>query len=313
MIKIMEEYQKLKDKMNINSPVVCQEIEQRIIKYQQEFKRKGAIIGLSGGLDSSVVTALSVRALGKEQVKVLLMPDSESSKKHVQDALDFARQWGIKWEIIDLTSFLRKFHLKKYSFLDHSPLWYKIKSILYPKAHHYYQQVSGETPFATQLKGLSDKPYHYYIKRGRAILYAKHRLRMVLLYYYAEQEDRMVVGCTNKTEQQIGFLVKYGCDHLADLMPIINLYKSQVYQLAEYLKIPASIIQKEPSPDLLPGLDDQTMIGMPYEEIDLILLAYQNNFSVEEISQITGIAPSKVKYILDLVYQARVLFRKGLN
>jgi NAD+ synthase len=289
MIKIMEEYQKLKDKMNINSPVVCQEIEQSIIKYQQKFKRKGAIIGLSGGLDSSVVTALSVRALGKEQVKVLLMPDSESSQRHVQDALDFARQGGIKWEIIDLTSFLRKFHLKKYSFLDHFPFWYKIKSILYPKAHHYYQQESGETPFATQLKGLSDKPYHY-----------------------AEQEDRMVVGCTNKTEQQIGFLVKYGCDHLADLMPIINLYKSQVYQLAEYLKIPSSIIQKEPSPDLLPGLDDQTMIGMPYEEIDLILLAYQNNFSAEEISKITGIAPSKVKYILDLVYQARV-FRRGLN
>ena len=79
---------------------------------------------------------------------------------------------------------------------------------------------------------------------------------MVLIYYHAEQQNRSVIGSVNKTEQKIGFFVKFGCDHLADFMPIVSLYKTQVIQLANYLHVPEKIIKKAPSPDLLPGLDD---------------------------------------------------------
>lgn len=88
-------------------------------------------------------------------------------------------------------------------------------------------------------------------------------------------------------------------------MPIKDLYKIQVRQLAKYLKIPDHIIEKEPSPDLLPGLDDQTMIGLSYEEVDLILLAQENNWSAEKISSLLNIAPEQVANVLDLVYYAQ--------
>jgi len=310
---MLETVQDLKDKIKIDPQAVNLEIQQSIIHHQKALKKQGAIIGLSGGLDSAVVTALCNKVLGKENIKLLLLPDSESSRIHLNDALDFAQQLDIPWKIIAITPLLRDLHIKKFNLFRAIPFLNKIKRILYPKAHRYYEQISGETPFSSQLKGLDGKPYHDYIQKGQAILHAKHRLRMVLLYYYAEQEDRAVIGCTNKTEQQIGFYVKYGCDHLADLMPIINLYKTQIRQLAEYLGIPSKIIQKEPSPDLLPGLDDRTMIGMPYEQLDLILLAKEQGLTPEKISQLTGIEPRKVKYILDLVKYSKSIRESYLS
>jgi len=298
-------YQDLKDGLIINPRAVSQEIQENIVYHQNDLKKLGAVIGLSGGVDSSLVTVLCAKALGRENIKVLLLPDSESNRTHFCDALDFAKKLEINWKVIDITPFLRDLKIRKFGFLSSIPLLNSVKSFLYQKAHRYYQKISNETPFVSQLKGLGEKPYHDYIQKGQAILNVKHRLRMVLLYYSAEQENRMVVGCTNKTEQQIGFFVKYGCDHLADLMPIIGLYKTQIYQLAKYLEIPDRIIQKEPSPDLLPGLNDKTMIGMPYEQIDLILLAKENNLLPEKISKLTGIELDKINYIFDLVYHSK--------
>lgn len=304
-LNMINSSQHLKEKLNINPEVVTQEIQQSIVHYLKMVGKNEVIIGLSGGLDSSVVTALCVRALGKENVKVLLLPDNESNPTHLDDATNFSKQLEIEWKLFNITPLLRDVNIKKYGIISRIPFINKLKGFLYRKGHNYYQKISDETPFASQLKGLGKKPYHDYIRKSQAILHAKHRLRMVLLYYYAEQEDRLVIGCTNKTEHQIGFFVKYGCDHLADLMPIIGLYKTQIYQLAKYLKIPDRIIQKEPSPDLLPGLDDKTMIGIPYEKIDLVLLASENNLSPEDISKMTGIKIDTVNSIIDLFYYAK--------
>jgi len=303
-------YSDLQNRMLINPEKVVLEINNNIIHNRNKFKKEGVLIGLSGGIDSTVVTALCVNALGNDKVRVLLLPDSESDRKHLRDARDFAKQLKIKWKIFDITTLLMDFNIRKYGFFSRVPLINIVKGFLYRKAHQYYKEISDETPFASQLKGLTTNPYHSYIKKGQAILNVKHRLRMVLLYYYAELENRMVVGCTNKTEKMIGFFVKYGCDHLADLMPIIGLYKTQIYQLAKYLKIPDRIIQKEPSPDLLPGLDDEIMIGIPYEHIDLVLLAGENNLSSGKISKITGIKIDTINSIMNLVHYAKTI---GVN
>ncbi|MDD3655823.1 MAG: NAD(+) synthase [Atribacterota bacterium] len=299
-----EKLEYLKDKIRIDAQNVCHDLVQDIIKSKKEFKKQRVIVGLSGGLDSSVVTVLCVRALGKDMVKALLLPDSESSQMHLRDSFDLVRELGIPWEVIDITPFLRDLKIKKYGFASKIPFQNKIKGFLFKKAYQYYQSISGETPFASKLKGQEGKPYHNYIQRGQAILQAKNRFRMAILYYYAELEGRIVVGCTNKTEQHIGLFVKYGCDHLADIMPIIGLYKTQVRRLAKYLNISNHLIEKEPSPDLLPGLDDRTMIGLPYEEIDLILLAKENGLPPEEISQLLGIALEQIVYVFDLAYYA---------
>jgi NAD+ synthase len=302
---MIKNYSDLQNKMKINHEKILSGISNNIINHMHKLEKDGILIGLSGGLDSTVVTAICTKALGYDKVKVLLLPDRESSKNNLRDALDFAKQLKIKWEIIDITTLLRDFNIRKYGFFSRVTPIDIIKGLLYKKAYQYYKKISDETPFASQLKGVGKKPYHHYIQKGQAILNAKHRLRMVLQYYYAERENRMVVGCTNKTEQQIGFFVKYGCDHLADLMPIIGLYKTQIYQLAKYLEIPDRIIQKEPTPDLLPGLNDKIMIGIPYEQIDLVLLASENNLSPEDINKMTGIKVDTVNSIIDLVHYAK--------
>jgi NAD+ synthase len=298
-------YSDLQNRMTINPEKIIREISNNITFQLNKLKKKGVLIGLSGGIDSTVVTVLCTMAVGYDKVKVLLLPDSESDRIHLRDAIEFAGHLKIKYEVINITHLLRDFNIKKYGFFSSFSPLNKLKSLLYKKAHNYYQKTGGETAFLSQLKGLGEKPYHDYIRKGQAILNAKHRLRMVLLYYYAERENRMVIGCTNKTEQMIGFYVKFGCDHLADLMPIIGLYKTQIYRLAKYLKIPDRIIRKAPSPDLLPGLDDQTMLGISYEQIDFILLAKENNLSEKNISKMTGIKIDAVNSIIDLVYYAK--------
>jgi len=105
---------------------------------------------------------------------------------------------------------------------------------------------------------------------------------MVLLYLNGELENRLVVGAANKTEYRIGFFVKHGCDDDADIMPILGLYKTQVRELARYLNVPADIREKPPSPDIIPGITDEEAIGIPYEELDLTLMAIEKGWELPD-------------------------------
>jgi len=124
---------------------------------------------------------------------------------------------------------------------------------------------------------------------------------MLLLYKYAELENRMVVGAANKTEKMIGFFVKHGCDHASDIMPILNLYKTQVRLLAKYLDIPSIFLDKQPSPDIVPGVIDERVIGIKYELLDKILFLIENKKSNDEISDVLDIDESKVDYVKSLL------------
>jgi len=107
---------------------------------------------------------------------------------------------------------------------------------------------------------------------------------MVYLYYYAELNNAAVAGTTNKTEINLGFFVKYG-DSASDFEPIAHLFKTQVFKLSEYLKIPEKIISKPPSPDLLPGITDEFAMGLNYEMIDRVLFRFLNEEKPETISK----------------------------
>ena len=133
------------------------------------------------------------------------------------------------------------------------------------------EKTLGEPPFVRGLLGTRGigKSQHF-LDSGLAYSRAKHRARMMVLYYLAEHENRLVVGTTNKTESMTGFLVKWG-DSAADIDPILPLYKTQVRQMAAYLGVSEAIIHKAPSPDLLPGLVDEVALGISYETLDLIL------------------------------------------
>jgi NAD+ synthase len=165
----------------------------------------------------------------------------------------------------------------------------------------FYERRTGENPFSTSVTGLKGKEFSSYISKGNAYYRMKHRLRMVLLYYYGELENRLIVGAANKSEYQIGYFVKHGCDDAADIMPLLNLYKTQVRDLARYLDVPPRIIEKPPSPDIIPGVIDEEAIGLPYEKLDFILLALEKKLEVREIAEALDIDGKRVQYVKNLV------------
>jgi NAD+ synthase len=125
-----------------------------------------------------------------------------------------------------------------------------------------------------------------------------------LLYYYGELENRLVVGAANKSEYEIGYFVKHGCDDATDIMPLIHLYKTQVRDLARYLNIPSKIIEKPPSPDILPGIVDEEAIGIPYEKLDLILLALEKRWEIGEMTKVLGIEEKEIIYVKNLMQKS---------
>jgi NAD+ synthase len=258
------------------------------------FNRDGAIIGLSGGLDSSVALALSVAALGPSRVLGLVMPERDSSRQSERDARRLAEELGVRVERVELTPILEAMGI--YRHIPRS--FFASKKIAGPAVkagYKLYTALTGERPLLSGLEGTSSG----LIRRANAYYRMKHRLRMVTLYSYAEHENLLVVGTANKTEFLTGFFVKYG-DSAADIMPLQHLYKTQVKQLARFLKIPRKIIDKAPSPDLIPGITDEFALGITYEKLDLILLGLERKRAIREIAKI-GIKAETIEYVKELV------------
>ncbi len=291
----------LRSQLRIEPGNMVSSLQGFIRGYMEELERDGVILGLSGGVDSAVVSVLCKRAVGAQKVLALIMPEKESQVESSKDALNLAQDLGIKTRLIDITPYLRKFGTYKLFPIDKLPLPSKLKGKMVRKAYHFYEGITGESPFSAGIQGLRGKKLGPSLQRANAYYRIKHRLRMVLLYLWGERENRLVVGGANKTEYMIGFFVKHGCDDAADIMPLLSLYKTQVLQLARYMKIPSSILNKLPSPDLVPGIIDEETIGVPYERLDMILLALERGWEIPRIGQVLGTEESKIEYVRDLV------------
>jgi len=260
-----------------------------------DFNREGVIVGLSGGLDSSVVLALSVAAVGSNKVLGLIMPERDSSQDSEPDARLLAETLGVRVEKVELTPILTEMGIYKHiprAIFAHK----RIAGAAVKGGYKLYSRLTSERPFLSGLEGTN----FGLLKRANAYYRMKHRLRMVMLYSYAERENLLVVGTVNKTEFLTGFFVKYG-DGAADIMPLLPLYKTQVRQLAEFLHIPERILNKAPSPDLIPGITDEFAIGITYEKLDLILAGLDMNMAMEKIAAKTGVNQKTVEYVKELV------------
>jgi len=279
----------------IDSERVSQELKSFIKTSVGNFNRAGAIVGLSGGLDSGVVLALSVAVLGSSKVLGLIMPERDSSQDSESDARLLAEILGVRVDKVDLTPILGEMGI--YSHIPRALFARKkIAGAANKGIYKLYTRLTGERPFLSGLEGTSFGP----LKRANAYYRMKHRLRMVLLYSYAERENLLVTGTVNRTEFLIGFFVKYG-DSAADITPLLPLYKTQVRQLAEFLHIPERILNKAPSPDLVPGITDEFAIGIPYQKLDLILLGLDTNMTMKDIAAKTGVNQKTIEYVRELV------------
>ncbi len=280
--------------LQIEPETVCGEIQKFIRDKVDELHRRGVILGLSGGIDSSVVACLASRALGPKNVLCLILPEKHSSPESQKDARLVVDMLGTEFHVEDLTPKLNTFGVYR---LVPS----KVSGSLVRKAFKYYTRKSGQPPFSDGSSPSKNK----FIAKANAFYRIKHRMRMLTLYYHAELRNLLVAGAANKTEFSIGFFVKHGCDDAADIMPIRDLYKTQVRQLAEYLDIPREIIDKPPSPDLIPGITDEYAIGLPYETLDLVLYGLECGVSREQMADQLDCEQETIKYVNELVKRSR--------
>lgn len=294
----------VKSQMQIEPEKVSLFLEEFIREYMEKLAREGLILGLSGGIDSAVVAALCKRAVGAEKILALSMPEKDSEEQHKKDTLNLAKELNIETKLIDISPYLRKLGVYKLFPLSKVLLSGKVKGSLIRKAFHFYERKTGETPFSSSISGFRDKEFKAYLKKSNAYYRIKHRIRMILLYWYGERQNRLVVGSANKTEYQIGFFVKHGCDAAVDVMPLLGLYKTQVRELARYLDLPSKIIEKSPSPDIIPGITDEEAIGIPYQELDLILLALEKGWEISEIADVLELGEKEVIYVKELIQRS---------
>ncbi|MGQ9736290.1 MAG: NAD(+) synthase [Armatimonadota bacterium] len=292
--------------LSIDAPKVEAALQQFIRDAVQEFRRDGAIVGLSGGIDSAVVATLAARALGRNKVFGLVLPERDSDPDSARLATRLAQNLGIAYETFSLTPLLARIGV--YRLL---PLrWIPFRRLREEAVKYYYSRLGdllgeGETPFSALMvstQGL-ESPW---LNKGVAYHRCKVRLRMVMLYYYAEKHNLLVLGTDNRTELAGGLFVRYG-DVAADVAPLAPLYKTQVRALAEYLAVPPEIIERPPSPDVLPGLSDERAMGIDYNTLDRILWRLERGVDTQTIVQEVEVSPQQVQYVQTLRQRAQFL------
>lgn len=280
-------------------------IKNFINSFLKKINKKNVVLGLSGGIDSAIVLKLLTLSIPKENILVLILPERDTDKKNVYDAIEFAKDLGVNFKIINITKILSKFGIYfsvPYFILPTKKLRENYTRRLYEKYKEFY----GKTPFYLQYDIPEELLKNRWFFKGISYLRIKHRIRMVTLYYNAELINGVVAGTTNKTEYLLGFFVKYG-DYASDFETIIHLFKSQVFKLGEYLKLPEVFLKKKPTPDLLPGIEDEFSMGLSYLEIDRVLYRFLNNVPFEKISKELNISIENIKNLYNAYIKSEIL------
>jgi NAD+ synthase len=287
---------------------------------RHQFRKDGIIIGVSGGIDSAVIAALSVDAVGADRVFGLILPEKESSPSSRELGIDLCKALKIRYEEVPITPMLESFtiYAKKEALIKelfpqydpaiHTTSLSRPPMIAAEKILNIPSLILLKNREIISTKRLSASQFFYVL----SLQNVKQRTRMIVEYLYAEKMNYAVCGTTNKTELLTGFFVKYG-DGGVDLEPIANCYKLQVYKLAELLHIDKRIIDRAPSPDTWSHFtsDEEVSLRIPYAILDQLLYAQENHLSLEIVQQNTTLDMQQIewanKHILSLKNAARTL------
>jgi NAD+ synthase len=266
-------------------------------------------VGISGGIDSSVVLALSVRAFGPNHVLAVIMPEKDSHPETHEIASMLAKHYDVDSVFEDITPALIAFGSYKRSdeaiqglFPEYDPeAGYKCKITLPPDLldsdvlNFFTLTISDPEAHEKSIR----LPLQEYLKIVAATNF-KQRTRMVFLYYYAELNNYAVVGTTNKDEYDLGFFVKYG-DGGVDVEPIAHLYKTQVFTIAEYLDIPEIIRKRPPSTDTYSAhsTQEEFFYRLPFGLLDTLMYAQENSMPITEVAALTRLTENQIQRAWD--------------
>jgi NAD+ synthase len=289
----------------IDAPAVVEQIAHFIrTQVLGTLRRRGVVVGLSGGVDSAVVAALCVRALGKDKVLALFMPERDSSEDALRLGREVASALGVEALREDITPALeglgcyrRQHEAIRQVFPGYGEGW-RCKLTLPPV-------LDGErlNVFQLTVQGPDGQqhtrrlPATAYLQLVAATNF-KQRVRKMMEYHHADRLHRAVAGTPNRLEYDQGFFVKQG-DGAADLKPIAHLYKTQVYALAECLGVPEEVRCRPPTTDTfsLPQTQEEFFFSLPYTQMDLCLYAHDQGMPEAEVASALGLTEKQVSAV----------------
>ena len=267
------------------------------------YRRSGVVVGLSGGIDSAVVAAIAVEAVGKEHVVGLILPEKESNPISSSFAAKHAKELGIEFREVDITPTVDSVggYSKRDEYITSLIPGYEpgckynisLPADLLERDSFNFYVLQVQLPDGTIAKKRLGADAFRAITSFANI---KIRSRMLHLYYEAERRSMIVAGTTNRTEMILGDFCKYG-DGGTDLEAIAYLYKNQIYQIADHLKVIPEIIKRSPSPDTfsLPVTDQEFFFRIPFDRLDHLLYAWENNIPEDETAKVLDLPVEAVK------------------
>jgi NAD+ synthase len=278
----------------------------------QTLRRRGAVVGVSGGVDSAVTCALCARAFGAEQVLGVLSPEADSEPETLELSLAVVTAFDVPHVVENITPILaaarcyeRRDEMVRTLVPEFGAGW-KLKIVL--------PNVLGNDMFrvlflVTESPGGRQEKHRLTAEQSLAIVAAtnfKQRTRKMLEYYHADRLNFAVAGTPNRLEYDQGFFVKNG-DGAADVKPIAHLYKSQVYRLAEYLEIPEAVRIRPPTTDTysLAQSQEEFYFSLPYETMDLCLYAHNSGLPAEAVAASVGLSAENVERVFRDIEQKR--------
>jgi len=266
--------------------------------------RKGAVVSVSGGIDSALCAALCVRALGKENVLVLFLPERDSSPESLRFGKLLAEKLGVASVTEDIAPILEASGCYRHQrqavrmvFPDYNDGWkfkITIPSILDSNRLNV-SRLTVQTPSGE--KRSERMPAAAYLQLVAATNF-KQRTRKMLDYYHADRLNYAVCGTPNRLEYDQGFFVKGG-DGLADFKPIAHLYKTQVYAMARVLGVPDEICGRTPTTDTfsLPQTQEEFYFALPYDTMDLCLYGHNTGVPAAEVASVIGLTAEQVERV----------------
>lgn len=295
----------------------AEEVVDKICNHMREslvgtLKKRGVVLGISGGIDSSVTLALAVRAIGKEKVFTLQMPEKHSASETLDLSGMLADFYKVDTQVEDISGilnsvgFYRRYDEIVQSIIPEYGDGWKSKIVLPSlnerKGFSIFSVVAQSPDGETIKKRMNLKAYLGIV----AATNFKQRIRKMLEYYHGDRLNFAVLGTPNRLEYDQGFFVKLG-DGAADIKPIAHLYKTQVYKLAEFLGVPEEIRKRPPTTDTysLEQGQDEFYFTLPYDKMDLCLYAKNNGFKPADVCDAVGITPEQAEIVFHDIDQKR--------
>jgi NAD+ synthase len=283
----------------------------------EQLKRRGVVVAMSGGIDSSVCAAIAAHALGPDRVLGLVMPERESDPESARLAREWAEDLGIDFLLEDITPVLEAYRCYERrdgairGLVPEFGEGWRCKVVL-PQDRLERNRLNLSSLVVESPDGerrMVRLPAAAYREIVAATSF-KQRVRKTTEYYHADRLHYAVLGTPNRLEYDQGFFVKGG-DGLADVKPIAHLYKTQVYQLAEYFGVPDAVTSRRPTTDTysLPQSQDEFYFSLPTREMDVALSAFDAGLAPEVAAGELGLTPEQVQRIYRDIAQKRTTTR----